>query len=115
VLYEMLTGRRAFDGEDISDTLAAVLRAEPDWSALPDDAPPSIRTLLDGCLEKDRRVRFGDISTPLFLMSPRAAVLSPVRATREGAPLWRRLSIYAAPAFLAAFRASVTRISNSFS
>src|SRR5215472_8081505 len=40
VLYEMLTGKRAFEGEDVSDTLAAVLRAEPDWSALPADTPP---------------------------------------------------------------------------
>ena len=45
VLYEMLTGRRAFEGEDVSDTLAAVLRGEPDWTALPANVPPSIRTL----------------------------------------------------------------------
>ena len=37
VLYEMLTGRRAFEGEDLTDTIAAVMRAEPDWSALPND------------------------------------------------------------------------------
>jgi serine/threonine-protein kinase len=39
VLYEMLTGKRAFEGEDVSDTLAGVLRGEPDWSALPSDVP----------------------------------------------------------------------------
>src|SRR4030095_15562205 len=39
VLYEMLTGKRAFEGEDISDTLAAILRAEPDWNVLPEDVP----------------------------------------------------------------------------
>ncbi len=46
VLYEMLTGKRAFDGEDVSDTLAAVLRGEPDWAALPATVPASIRTLI---------------------------------------------------------------------
>src|SRR5262249_58642687 len=66
VLYEMLTGRRAFEGADVSDTLAAVLRAEPEWSALPHDVPPSIRALLEGCLTKDRRERSGNISTALY-------------------------------------------------
>jgi serine/threonine protein kinase len=47
VLYEMLTGKRAFEGEDVSDTLAAVLRGEPDWTALPADVPPAVRTLLN--------------------------------------------------------------------
>ena len=57
VLYEMLTGRRAFEGEDVSDTLAAVLRGEPDWTALPANASPALVTLLHGCLEKDLRRR----------------------------------------------------------
>ena len=46
VLFEMLSGKRAFEGEDVSDTLAAVLRGEPDWAALPLDAPVSVRTLI---------------------------------------------------------------------
>ncbi|UCF68505.1 MAG: serine/threonine-protein kinase, partial [Acidobacteriota bacterium] len=53
VLYEMLTGRRIFEGETTSDTLAAVLRADPDWDALPQDTPRAIRRLLRRCLEKD--------------------------------------------------------------
>ena len=57
VLYEMLTGRRAFEGEVVSDTLAAILRGEPDWTALPASTPGSIRRLLRRCLEKDRRER----------------------------------------------------------
>jgi serine/threonine-protein kinase len=52
VLYEMLTARGAFKGETTSDTLAAVLRADPDWNALPAITPPSIRRLLRRCLEK---------------------------------------------------------------
>jgi serine/threonine-protein kinase len=57
VLYEMLTGRQTFHGETTSDILAAVLRAEPDWSVLPDDTPPRIRKLLRRCLERDRKQR----------------------------------------------------------
>ena len=53
VLYEMLTGRRAFAGDDASDTIAAILRDEPDWSAL-SSAPPAIVVLLRHCLDKDR-------------------------------------------------------------
>ena len=41
VLYEMLTGRRAFDGDDVSDTMASVLKSEPDWSIVPADVPPA--------------------------------------------------------------------------
>src|SRR5262249_2434040 len=61
VLYEMLTGTRAFDGDDVSDTLAAVLRADPDWTRLPVATPGSIRALLAGCLDKDRKRRISDI------------------------------------------------------
>ena len=57
LLFEMLAGRRAFEGESVSDTLAAVLRSEPDWSALPVSTPSSIRRLLERCLAKDRSVR----------------------------------------------------------
>ena len=68
VLYEMVTGRRAFEGEDVSDTLAAVLRGEPNWTALPANLPPPVITLLRGCLEKDRRRRIGDLSTARFII-----------------------------------------------
>jgi eukaryotic-like serine/threonine-protein kinase len=61
VLYEMLTGRRLFDGEDVSDTLANILKQEPDWSALPSATPVSIRRVLRRCLAKDPRVRLHDM------------------------------------------------------
>jgi serine/threonine-protein kinase len=60
VLYEMLAGTRAFAGDDAADTLAAVLRGDPDWSALPATTPAPIRRLLRRCLEKDRRNRLAD-------------------------------------------------------
>ena len=61
VLYEMLTARPAFRGETISDTIAAILEREPDWSALPAQTPASIRRLLQRCLEKDPKRRLRDI------------------------------------------------------
>jgi serine/threonine protein kinase/Tol biopolymer transport system component len=61
VLYEMLTAKRAFDGEDVSDTLASVLKGQPDWTALPAEAPTAIRRLLRRTLEKDSRRRLCDM------------------------------------------------------
>src|SRR6266849_4091245 len=57
VLYEMLAGKRAFAGESVSDTLATVLKVDPDWDALPAAAPASIRKLVRQCLKKDRKQR----------------------------------------------------------
>src|SRR5262249_13762789 len=57
VLFEMLTGKRVFEGDDVSTTLAAVLRAAPEWSALPTEAPPNLRRLLGRCLRKDPKDR----------------------------------------------------------
>jgi Tol biopolymer transport system component len=68
VLYEMLTGRRAFGGSDVSDTLASVLARDPDLAALPAAAPPAVRTLLERCLVKDARKRFADMSVIQFLL-----------------------------------------------
>jgi serine/threonine-protein kinase len=69
VVYEMLTAKPAFEGEGVSDTLASVLRDEPDWTALPADLPVSIRALIDRCLTKDRAKRVADISTAQFVLN----------------------------------------------
>ncbi len=61
VLYEMLTGRQLFDGETISDTLASVLKSDPEWSALPAETPPRIRERLVRCMARDPRRRLRDI------------------------------------------------------
>jgi len=61
VLYELLTGRLAFGGDTVSDTIAAILSREPDWRALPATTPVSLRRLLERCLEKDPKQRLRDI------------------------------------------------------
>jgi len=86
VLYEMLTGRRPFDGDDVSDVMATVLKSDPDWTAIPSDVPPHIKVLIQRCLEKDARKRVADISVALFLMTEPfaapAAAVDPARASR---------------------------------
>jgi Tol biopolymer transport system component len=69
VLFEMLAGKRAFEGEDATDIIAAVVRAEPDWTALPAAVPPAIRTLIQRCLVKDRKTRIPDMAVVRFLMT----------------------------------------------
>ena len=61
VLYEMLTGRVAFARATATDTLAAILEREPDWTALPPDLPAILRRLLNRCLQKDSRHRMRDM------------------------------------------------------
>ena len=68
VLFEMLSGERPFKGDDVADTLAAVLRAEPEWSALPGNTPHAVRRLLRRCLQKDPKRRLqhmGDVRLEL--------------------------------------------------
>ncbi len=62
VLFEMVTGRQVYEGPTASDVLAGVLAREPDWKSLPPNVHPRIRLLLDRCLEKESRDRYGDIS-----------------------------------------------------
>jgi serine/threonine protein kinase len=62
VLYEMLTGRRAFAGESVAEVLVAILERDPDWTALPEPSPPALRRLLRRCLEKDLSRRLRDIA-----------------------------------------------------
>jgi len=68
VLYEMLTGRRAFDGQDMTDVLGAVTLLDPNWEVVPPRVPQPIRTLLHRCLVKDRRERVADIAAVRFVL-----------------------------------------------
>jgi dipeptidyl aminopeptidase/acylaminoacyl peptidase len=111
VVYEMLTGKRAFRGDDVQDTLAAILRGEPDWTALPADTPTPIRRLLRRCLEKDRRRRMPDAAAARLEVEdaltapaeiPVAAAAPPPRARwRSVAPVGAALLVGAAIAVTA--------------
>jgi tRNA A-37 threonylcarbamoyl transferase component Bud32 len=96
VLYEMLTGQQVFAGTDVTDILAAVVRAEPDWSKLPSDVPPAIRTLLRRCLRKDRVQRLQDAATLRIEIEDALSGAVPSQPTAAGPvvapqlPLWRR-------------------------
>ncbi len=79
VLFEMLSGRRAFSGETPSDILADILTREPDWKALPPTTPPRVRELLERCLQKDPNRRLRDIG------DARIALEDAVAASAEGA------------------------------
>ncbi len=81
VLYEMLTGTRAFEGEDATETIAAIVRAEPSWERLPNATPPSIRRLLSRCLRKSAKHRLADIADARLELEDVAASESPQRAT----------------------------------
>jgi eukaryotic-like serine/threonine-protein kinase len=94
VLYEMLTGRAAFEGEDVTEILSRVLQREPDWTLLLSNLPPSIPRLLRLCLQKDvkkRRQTAADVridieealEEPVAAAMPAAVAVAPVSRTRE--------------------------------
>jgi serine/threonine protein kinase/Tol biopolymer transport system component len=92
VLYEMLTGRRAFAGETVSDTIACVLERDPDWSKLEAGPPPAVRRLLGRCLEKDPKQRLRDIGDARLELDDAwkapddSSVSAPARRSRVNAP-----------------------------
>ncbi len=98
VLYEMLTGTRLFKGEDVSDTLAALLRQGVDFKALPADTPPSVCRLVARCLDRDLKHRLRDIGEARVLLeNPTSSLVSdaaPASSSHDAlsrdAPLWRR-------------------------
>ncbi len=99
VLYEMLAGRRAFEGDGVTDTLAAILRGEPDWTLLP-TLPPTLQTLIRRCLAPDWRRRIASMSTVRFLLED-PAVLSPpndVAARQSDGDVQARVAAAAAQA-----------------
>jgi len=109
VLYEMLTGRRAFPGDDVTDTIAAVVRAEPAWDALPKATPPSVRRLLRRCLRKSVQDRLPDIGAARLDLidaategpDAAASVAAPVAATATPSRLPWALAAVAGIAALA--------------
>ncbi|MDA2938462.1 protein kinase, partial [Acidobacteria bacterium AH-259-A15] len=105
VLYQLLSGRQAFQGETVSDMLAAVLKTEPDWQALPADTPPRIRELLHRCLRKEPHKRLHDIANARIEIEERLAEPSGVMALRAAPaasePVWRRALPWTLVALLA--------------
>src|SRR4029077_11140102 len=95
----MLTGLRPFGGDDVTETIAAVVRADPDWSKLRADTPAAIRRLLRRCLEKDRMRRLADAADARLeideALSPLAgdANITPAAHLASGAGVagWQRL------------------------
>jgi len=98
VLYEMLTGVRPFGADEVTDTIAAVIRADPDWTKLPPDTPTAIRRLLRRCLEKDRVRRLADAADARLdideALHPAASDANPDHAAQPvsapAAPGWQR-------------------------
>ena len=112
VLFAMLSGRRAFDGATVSDTLAAVLRAEPDWQRLPANLHPRLRLLLERCLEKKSRDRYHGIADARVdieraLADPEARSVPAAAESASVAP-YRRVPWVAATAVLTAIVVGVS-------
>jgi eukaryotic-like serine/threonine-protein kinase len=84
VVYEMLTAHRAFVGDDVIDTLAAVRHKQPDWTLLPSQLSAAFGSVLRRCLEKDRQRRLADISTVAFVLDDLA------RGAERGSPVTGR-------------------------
>ena len=108
VLFEMLSGKRAFEGEDVTDVIASIMRAEPEWSALPDATPPAIRKLLKRCLEKDRARRLDSMAVARYEIQE--ARTGPEAPAVQASPSARRsaLPLLAAGAASAALAALLT-------
>jgi serine/threonine-protein kinase len=100
VLYEMLTGQRAFDGQGVSETLARVIEREPDWARLPATLSPALRTYLRRCLQKDPRQRvqaIGDVRLALEGAFETAVPEKDAPAVKAG---WRRVVLVGAAAIV---------------
>jgi serine/threonine protein kinase/Tol biopolymer transport system component len=106
VLYEMLTGKRAFEGESVSHTLASVLKVEPDFNALPGSTPAAIRNLIRRCLTKDPKQRLQAIGEARIILEnphteePAAAVSSPKHVWLWLAVAATLLAVYAGLALI---------------
>jgi eukaryotic-like serine/threonine-protein kinase len=112
VLYEMLTGRRVFDGDEVSDTLAFVLTKDPEWSALPAATPAAILRLLHRCLVKDRSARLPDIGSARLDIDdartePPATATAAPAAELTGARTRRAITLVAATVSAAALSSLV--------
>ena len=104
VLYEMLTSTRAFTGDDIADTLANVLKTEPDWNRLPAEVSPRVRLTLRACLQKDPKQRMGDVQSVRLALEGAFETAAPqaTASATSSAPRGRLAWMVATVAVLAA-------------
>jgi Tol biopolymer transport system component len=106
VLFELLSGRRAFDGPTASDVIAAVLEHDPDWSRLPSSTPEALRRLLTRCLTKDPRRRLRDIGDVLLelddVSNGSIASESPAAVDYSTLRRWRAVAVACGALFVAA-------------
>ena len=100
VLYEMVTGRRAFPADDVSDTLALVLKADPDWNTIPSDVPRAVCELMQGCLRKNQKERISSLSTALFVLGRPHVVAGAIPVSPSS--VWRRATIVMAAVLISA-------------
>jgi dipeptidyl aminopeptidase/acylaminoacyl peptidase len=107
VLFEMLTGARAFDGSDPTDTIATILRSEPDWSRLPAETPEAIRRLVRRCLAKDAAQRLADIRDARLEIDDAGREPVPAPSRRDGP--WRERIVWIA-ALIGTLIAAVTLV-----
>jgi serine/threonine protein kinase len=91
VLYELLTGKQVFPGDDISEILAAVIKTEPDWKQLPPSIPPKIRDLLRHCLQKDKTLRLRDAGDAQIEIQEAIAAPKDFGATQPARALMSKL------------------------
>jgi serine/threonine-protein kinase len=113
VLYEMLTGRRAFEGDDLSEVLASVIKSDVDWHALPASTPPPIRRLLQRCLTRDLKRRIPDISVARYeidevLSGAAEAPAAPVPPAAPSGSRMRRVLALAGALVLGALAAAAS-------
>jgi Tol biopolymer transport system component/tRNA A-37 threonylcarbamoyl transferase component Bud32 len=92
VLFEMLTGARAFDGASATDAIAAVLTRDPEWTRLPPATPPRVRALLERCLTKDVRTRLRDIADARLDLAEAPALPAPAAAVPVSEPPLKQTS-----------------------
>src|SRR6516225_1741582 len=106
VLYEMLTGRQGFQGEDVSDVLASVMKIDPDLSVVPPNLNPKLYELLRRCLAKNRKERWyaiGDVRVEIeSILAESRGLKAPEVVSVERRPFWKRLAPFVVTAVVIA-------------
>ena len=102
VLFEMLSGRRPFDGEDVTEIMASVVKTEPAWALLPSSVPQPLVRLLKRCLEKNPRLRLRDIGDARFDLVADAAEPAPMSTAPPPRAVWRERAVWLAAVVLLA-------------